>query len=56
MKAYLKLTIVDHTGRTFTQPLKMSEARLISQIAKENKSVLVEYMTASPNAYKQMFG
>jgi hypothetical protein len=56
MKSYLKLWVTRHNGTTFENPLKLSEAYLISRIAKDNAKVEVNYTICSPERYKSIFG
>lgn len=56
MKKYLHLTITRSNGETYTNPLTLSEVHLISQIVKENKSVLVSLEVTTQSNYKILFG
>lgn len=56
MKKYLHLTITRSNGETYTNPLTLSEVHLISQIVKENKSVLVSLEETTQANYKALFG
>lgn len=56
MKKYLQCTITRSTGETFINELKLSEAHLIGQIVKENKSCLVELKIVPVSTYKIIFG
>lgn len=56
MKKYLNLTITAYDGRVFSNPLKLSEAYLISKAAQENKSIRVELRNCDLKEYKLIFG
>lgn len=56
MKKYLKVTVYQHNGKTFENPLKLSEAHLIVNLAKENNWVQVEYATMNKEKYQTIFG
>jgi hypothetical protein len=55
-KKYLHCTVINNGGTMFTNPLKLSEAHYISQLAQENKQVLVKLMICSAAQYKSIFG
>lgn len=55
-KKYLNCIITTHAGTTFSNPLKLSEAHLISQIAQEQKSVTVTLVKCDSKTYKTIFG
>ena len=55
-KQYLNVVVTDKNGRHFTNPLKLSEAYLISRIAKENKVLTVQVTECPASAYKLIFG
>ncbi len=55
-KKYLHCQITAHSGMTFNNPLKLSEAHLVSRIAQENKSVVVTIRTVDIANYKSIFG
>lgn len=48
--------ITTHEGRTFANPLKLSEAHLLSKIAQENKSALVTCEEMTEADFKTTFG
>ena len=56
MKKYLSCTVTSNLGLVFDNPLKLSEVHLISQLAKENKKVVVTMIVCSKEQYKQIFG
>lgn len=56
MKEYLKCKITTKGGTTFDNPLKLSEAHLIPQILREQKSIHIERVECSKEQYKQIFG
>jgi len=55
-KQYLNLIVTDKNGNKFRNPLKLSEAHLISKIAQENYHISVTLMTVNPYLYKSIFG
>lgn len=55
-KKYLHCIVTTNDGRVFENPLKLSEARLISQMAQENKSVLVTTRECTQQYYEMTFG
>jgi hypothetical protein len=55
-KSYLNLFVTDKQGNKFRNPLKLSEAYLISKIAKENFNISVTLYTVSDKEYKSIFG
>jgi hypothetical protein len=56
MKNYLFVIVTKHDGTTFHNPLKLSEAYLISTLARENKSVLIKFLQCTKAEYKSIFG
>lgn len=56
MKKYLHCTITNNNGTTFTNPLKLSEVHLISQIAQENQKIIIRLETCTKEQYKAIFG
>lgn len=56
MKNYLQCTITSHDGRVWTNPLKLGEARLISQVARDHEKIVVTFETTNAEHYKSMFG
>lgn len=56
MKKYLKCIVTMTNGSTFENPLKLGEAYLISQLAQQNKKVLVTLEITSAKHYNSMFG
>ena len=55
-KKYLHVTVETHSGTTYTNHLKLSEAHFISQITQENKRVVVSLGEETPERYKVIFG
>jgi len=55
-KKYLHLTVLTHGGTTFTNPLQLGEAYIISQIAQEHKQIKVKLEKCSKAQYKAIFG
>ena len=55
MKRYLFLIVTRHDGTTYHNPLKLSEAYLITALAKENKSVLIKLLECTKVEYKSIF-
>ena len=55
-KKYLKVLVNRNDGTWFSNPLKLSEAHLVSQIAQENKSLTVQLIETSNEGYKAIFG
>lgn len=53
---FLSVTVTRHNGTTFSNQLKLSEAHLISRIAQENKSILVELVTCTKKEFQLNFG
>jgi hypothetical protein len=56
MKKYLNVDVCTHDGRTFNNPLKLSEAHLIGKLAQENKAVTVTFVECTKLRYKLLFG
>lgn len=56
MKKYLDCVITTHEGKTIHNPLKLSEAHLISKMAQENKEVTVKAKECEDKYYKLTFG
>lgn len=56
MKKILSVRVLTHKGFEYDNPLKLSEAYLISKIAQENKSVKVECTEVTADYYKMIFG
>ena len=56
MKKVLHCIVTRKDGATFTNPLKLSEAHLISQLAKENRKVEVFFEEIGKEQYKELFG
>jgi hypothetical protein len=56
LKKYLQVVVKTHSGFTFTNPLKLSEAHFVSQLAQENESLKVFLVECTPKAYKTIFG
>ncbi len=55
MKKYLDCTVTMNSGDTFNNPLKLSEAYLVSQLAQENEKVVVHLQEVSKERYDQIF-
>lgn len=55
-KHYLDCRVTMNNGRTFDNPLKLSEAHLISKLCKDNKQVLVTRRSCDAKEYKIIFG
>ena len=55
-KKYLSCTVTRFDRTTFQNPLKLSEAHLISQLAQQNFEVTVVLMHCSKDYYKSLFG
>jgi len=53
---YLSVEVETKEGRTFHNPLKLSEVRFITQLAKENKKVTVVFSECDEDYYKCLFG
>jgi hypothetical protein len=56
LKKYLQVVVKTHSGVTFTNPLKLSEAHFVSQLAQENESLKVNIVECTPTQYKLIFG
>lgn len=56
MKKMLYCIVTMYSGDTFSNPLKLEEAHLVSQLAKENRRVLVTYREVTKEQYKSYFG
>lgn len=57
MKKYLDITVTRVDGTTFTNPLMLSEYRIIfTEILKDNKSISVKIALCTKEYYKQLFG
>ncbi len=55
-KKYLKCTVTPNVGKVFENPLKLSEAYMISQLAQENNNVLVKFVETDESTYNFIFG
>lgn len=55
-KKYLKITITTHNGLSVENPLKLSEAHLISKMAQENKKLEIKIVECDAKSYKFIFG
>lgn len=56
MKKYLLCTITTNNGQIVKNELMLSEARLISQMAQENKFIHVQLVETSVKYYNIIFG
>lgn len=56
MKKYLKCSIITHAGTFVENPLKLSEAYLISKMAQENRKITVVLGEMSIKDYNLNFG
>lgn len=56
MKKYLDVRVTKHDGSTFSNPLKLSEAYLISQLAQNSQRVMVTCLECNKEYYKSLFG
>ncbi len=56
IKKYLHCVILKKDGSTFENPLKLSEAHLISKMAQDHKSVTVSIKEVGESAYKAIIG
>ena len=56
VRKYLHVTVYKRGGLTFTNPLKLSEAHLISKLAQEHVEVVVRLEIADEFEYKVIFG
>jgi hypothetical protein len=57
-KKYLYIIVRHADGKTHKNPLKLSEAYLISKIAQDyaNATIIIELATATTEQYKYIFG
>ena len=57
-KKYLNCTVVREAGITFSQPLRLGEASLISQIAQDEgvKKIIISLEKTTPDNFKAIFG
>jgi len=55
-KKYLHVVVNRNDGTYFKNPLKLSEAYLISKMAQENKEIIVSLKTIPERDYKIIFG
>lgn len=53
---YLDCIITMHSGKTVSNPLQLSETRLLSQMARENESVTVKYAEMDTRSFNITFG
>ena len=56
MKKILKCEVQMHNGKWFTNELKLSEVRFVSQLAQENKQVIVTCVEVDEREFKLIFG
>jgi len=56
MKKYLYVEVIRNDGSTFVNELKLSEAHFISQLAQENRRLIVRLLTCNKEYYKCIFG
>jgi hypothetical protein len=54
-RQYLRVVVTAHSGTTFENPLKLSEAHFVSQLAQENRSLYVELISCSVETYNIYF-
>jgi len=54
-REYLFCLITRRNGQTYENPLRLSEAHLIPQMLRENKSVHIERRTIDKRSYGMMF-
>lgn len=52
---YINCVVTTHDGNSFSNPLKLSEAHLISKLVQENKLVQCTLDTVTKQMYKLMF-
>ena len=55
MKKYLQCLVTRKDGSIYSNPLKLSEAYLISQLAQENEKVSVKAKECTKGEYESMF-
>jgi hypothetical protein len=55
-KKYLDVKIQRKNGSWFNNPLKLSEAHLISKIAQENQKIIIYSAECNLSHYKYLFG
>jgi len=55
MKTFLQCTVTRLDGSTFSNPLQLKEAGLISQLAKDAESVLVVRKLVGNEEYDKLF-
>ena len=55
MKKYLNIRVTNHRGDVFSHHLKLSEAHFISQLAQENKYLVVRMYKCDSKTYKSIF-
>ncbi|GAG93733.1 unnamed protein product [marine sediment metagenome] len=55
-KKYLNCVVTKVNGDVFNNPLKLSEAYLVSQLAQEHRKVVVTCATTHKAHYDSMFG
>jgi len=55
-RKYLSCIVTMHNGDTFTNPLKLSEAYLISKLAQEHLYVHVTCIETFQDHYTSLFG
>jgi hypothetical protein len=56
MKKYLNVIVTRKNGSIFTNPLKLSEAHFISQLAQENLKLEVHIVEIHKADYNSIFG
>lgn len=55
MKEYLACTVTRHDGTQFNNPLKLSEAYMVSTLCKENREVTIVRVKAPKSLYNAIF-
>lgn len=55
VRKYLHCVVTKHNGETYINELKLSEARLVGQLAQDNAKVEVTVREASEALYKSIF-
>ena len=56
LKKYLDVFVKENNGKVYSNPLKLSEVHLITQILKENQSVEISITECTEARYKSIFG
>lgn len=55
MKEYLYCKVVKHDGTIFNNPLKLSEAYMVSTLCRENREVVIRRVKIPKSLYNAQF-